>query len=235
MGRTGIRRRLNGAALMQLSLCLHVGFMRGLWRLKDAKILALAFADDASNKTTRMPYHAKQTSCAGALGRVLVFGVRSPADLAQVGKGIVGLVAVYVVNLFHRPFASHVQPCEAVRQGSFAVKHDVDVPILAQRPSRHPGLLASVGLQACEMARLWAVMRKLAQTVLCDHVAPHQSGKPSKDAASGDESPVPRRVSCQTILRQAFAKASICGKIKPLRKMRPAASNEKLRCLYGIA
>lgn len=26
-----------------------------------------------------------------------------------------------------------------------------------------------------------------------------------------------------------------CGKIKPLSKVHPAASNEKLRCLYGIA
>lgn len=54
------------------------------------------------------------------------------------------------------------------------------------------------------------------QSRLSNHVAPHQSGKPSKVAASGDESPVPRRVSCQTILQAVFAKSSICGKINPL-------------------
>jgi hypothetical protein len=45
------------------------------------------------------------------------------------------------------------------------------------------------------------VGKKLAQSFLCNHVAPHRSGKSSKDTASGDESPVPRRVSCQSILR----------------------------------
>jgi hypothetical protein len=190
--------------------------MRSLWRFKDSKIRALALTDDASNKPAWMPYHAKQSSRAGALGRVLVLGVRSPADLAQVGKGIVGLVAVYVVNLLRRPFASDVQKRKLVCHASEAVKHDVDVSIATQRPSRHPSLLAPVGLQVCELARRRAIMRKLAQSVLCDHVAPHQSGKPSKVAASGDESPVPRRVSCQSILQAMFAKASICGKIKPL-------------------
>lgn len=220
---------------MQLSLCLNVGLMRSLWRLKDAKILALAFADYASNKPTWMPYHAKQSGSAGALGRALVLCVCLPADMAQVGKGIVGLFSVYVVNLLRRPFASDVQKRKLVCHSSETVKHDVDVSIAAQRSGRHASLLASFGLQVCKLSRLRAVMRKLAQSVLCDHVAPHQSGKPSKDAASGDESPVPRRVSCQTILRKAFAKASICGKIKPLSKVHPAASNEKLRCLHGIA
>jgi hypothetical protein len=165
-----------------------------------------------------MPYHAKHSSRAAALGRVLVFGVRSPADLAQVAKGIVGLVAVNVVNLLRRPFASDVQKCKLVCHASETVKHNVDVSIAAQRSSRHPSLLASVGLQVCELARLWAVMRKLAQAVLCDHVAPHQSGKPSKVAASGDESPVPRRVSCHAILQAVFAKSSDCGTIKALSR-----------------
>jgi hypothetical protein len=69
-----------------------------------------------------------------------------------------------------------------------------------------------------ELSGFWAVMRKLAQAVLCDHVAPHQSGKPSKVAASGDESPVPRRVSCHAILQAVFAKSSDCGTIKALSR-----------------
>lgn len=232
MGRTGIRRRLNGAALMQQSLCLHVGLMRSLWRLKDAKVGAPAFADDASHKAAWMPYHAKQPCGAGALGRMLVLGVRAPANLAQVGKGIVRLVAINVVNLLRRPFASHVQPSKTVRHSSMTIKHDGHIAIRLHRPGRHSSFFPSFGLQVSELPSFWAVMRKLAQTVLCDHVAPHQSGKPSKDAASGDESPVPRRVSCRTILPAVVANPRDCGKIKPLRKMRPAASNEKLRCLW---
>lgn len=192
--------------------------MRGLWRLKDAKIGAPAFADDASHKPTWMPYHAKQPSRAGALGRVLVLGVRAPADLAQVGKGIVGLVAINVVNLLRRPFACHVQKRELVRHRTVSVKHDVNVAIAANRPGRHPGFFPSFGLQVSELPGFLAVMRKLAQAVLCDHVAPHQSGKPSKVAASGDESPVPRRVSCHAILQAMFAKSSDCGTIKALSR-----------------
>lgn len=192
--------------------------MRGFWRLKDAKIGAPAFADDASHKPTWMPYHAKQPSRARAPSGAIVLGVHAPADLAQVGKGIVGLVAVYVVNLLRRPFARHVQPYELVRHATEAVKHDVDIAIAAKRTGRHPGFFPSFGLQVSELPGFWAVMRKLAQAVLCDHVAPHQSGKPSKVAASGDESPVPRRVSCHAILQAVFAKSSDCGTIKALSR-----------------
>lgn len=190
--------------------------MRILWRLKDAKMRALACVDDLGHKLVAVPHYAKQASRAGAFGGALVFGVGTPADLAQVGKGIVGLVAVHVVNLLRRPFAGHVQPCELVCHRPVAIEHGVDVSIAAQRPGRHPGFFPSFGLQVSELPSFWAVMRKLAQAVLCDHVAPHQSGRPSKVAANGDESPVPRRVSCLTILQAVFAKSSICGKINPL-------------------
>jgi hypothetical protein len=203
---------------MQLSLCLNVGLMRSLWRFKDAKIRALALTDDTSNKPAWMPYYAKQSSRARALGRVLVFGIRSPADLAQVGKGIVGLVAVYVVNLLRRPYASHIQKSKLVRHRTKATKHDVNISIASQRPGKHPSLLASVRMKVCEFTGLWAVMRKLAQALLSDHVAPHRSGKSSEIAASGDESPVPRRVSCHAILQVVFAKSSDCGTIKALSR-----------------
>lgn len=206
--------------------------MSSFWRLKDAEICAHAFVDNLGHKTTGMPYHAKQSSRAGALGRALVLGVRSPADLAQVVKGIVGLVAVYVVNFLCRPLSGYVQKRKLVRHRTEAVKHDVDVAISSQRPGRHPGFFASLGLQVSKLTSFWTVMRKFTQLLLSNHVAPNQSGKPSKVAASGDESPVPRRVSCQIILQGTFAKSSICEKIKPLRKMLPAAS-KKLRCVYG--
>jgi hypothetical protein len=200
--------------------------MSSLWRLKDAKIRALAFADDASNKPTWMPYHTKQSSRAGALGHVLVLGVHSPADLPQVRKGIVGFVAVNVVNLLRWPFASHIQPCELVCHATESVKHDVNVAIASQRSRKHTGFFASLRLQVNKLASFLTVMRKFAQSLLSNHVAPNQSGKPSKVAASGDESPVPRQVSCKTILQHTFAKSSICEKIKPLRKLLPAASNK---------
>ena len=194
-------RRLNGATLMQLSLCLHIGFMRSFWRLKDAKIRAPAFVDNLSHKLTFVSYYAKQSSCAGALGRAFVLSVYAPTDLAQVRKCIVGLVSVSVVNLLRRPFTGYVQQRKLVRHCAESVEHDVNVPIASQRPGRRPGFLAPLRLKVGKFSSFWAVMRKLAQSLLSDHVAPHRSGKPSKVAASGDESPVPRRVSCQPILR----------------------------------
>jgi hypothetical protein len=210
---------------MQSSFCLNVGFMRSFWRLKDAKIGTLAIANDAGNKPTRMPDHTKQSSRASTFGHALVFGVRSPTDLAQVGKDIVGFIAVNVVNFLRWPFASRVQPYKLVRHSTEAVKHDIDVPIGTKRSGRHSSFFPSFGLQVSKLPGFGAVMRKLAQAFLCDHVAPHQSGKSSKDAASGDESPVPRQVSCIAILRSGVAKSSNCVKIEPLRKLLPAASN----------
>lgn len=227
VGRTRARR-LNGATLMQSSLCLNVGFMCSFWRLKDAKIRALAFADDTSHKSAWMPYHTKQSSRAGALGRVLVLGVRSPTDLAQIGKDIVGFVAVHVVNLLRRPFASHVQKRKLVCHATEAVKHDINVTIASQRTDRHSGFFPSFGLQVSELPSFWTVMRKFAQTGLCNHVAPHQSGLPSKVAASGDESPVPRQVSCKTILQDTFAKSIICGKIVSTEPFEPPVAHKPL-------
>jgi len=204
---------------MQLALCFDVGRMSILGSFKNSEVCSFAAVRDRGYKPViAMLDDAKQPGRACALGLPLVLGVGLPAYLAKICKGVVGFVAVDVVNLLRRPFAGHVQPCKAVSHGASAVKHDVDVSILTQRPSRHASLFASVVLQVCELTSFLAVMCKLAQSVLCDHVAPHQSGKSSKDAASGDESPVPRRVSCRSILPCLLAKASKCVKIEALSR-----------------
>lgn len=218
MGRSRVQERLNGATLMQSSFCLHVGFMRSFWCIVDAKIRARAFVDNLGHKPTWMPYHAKKSSRASALGYAFIFGVRSPANLPQIGKSIVSFVAVNVVNFLYWPFSSHVQKSKLMCHATEAVKHDVNVAIVSQRTGSHPNLFSSFGLQVSEFSSFWAVMRKLKQACVCNHVAPYQSGKPSKVAASGDESPVPRRVSCHAILQAMFAKSSDCGTIKALSR-----------------
>lgn len=236
MGRKRIRRRLNGATRMKSSLCFQVSGMSKLRRVKQPKIGVFATRmTDPSLPAFPAAAHAKQSAFVVHASNPMILLIDTCRHDSQVRKSIVSSLPVDVVDLSDRPFAVDVQPSKAMIQIASAVNLRLQVPIAISASGNSSSPCGSSGEKPLKDTSIWIVGKQLAQALLSDHVAPHQSGKPSKDAASGDESPVPRRVSCRSILWTGFAKASICVKIKPLRKMRPAASNEKLRCLYGIA
>lgn len=182
--------------------------MRSVWRIKHSQVHDTSARYDTGRKFVPMNTHAKQSSFTCSFGVSLVFCVYTPINFTKVCKSIVRFVAVNMIDFLRRPFSSHVQPCEPVGQRALTVEHDVDVAVFTKRPRNHANFLASVVYQVRKDARFRAVVRKLAQAFLGNHAAPHQSGKPSEDAASGDESPVPRRVSCKQSLPRTFTYAN---------------------------
>lgn len=217
MGRKRIRRRLNGATRMKSSLCFQVSGMSKLRRVKQSKIGVFATRPtDPCLPAFSAAAHAKQSAFVVHASNPLILLIDACRYDSQVCKSIVSSLPVDVVDLSDRPFSVDVQPSKAMVQIASAVNLRLQVPIAIGASGNSSSSCSSSGENPLKNTSIGIVGKKPAQAILIDHVAPHQSGKPSKDAASGDEPPVPRRVSCRTILQAVFAKSSKCGKIKPL-------------------
>ena len=219
LGRKRIRRRLNGATRMKSSLCLQISGMSKLRRVKQSKIGVFATRmTDPCLPAFPAATHAKQSAFVVNASNSMILLIDACRYDSQVRKSIVSSLPVDVVYLSDRPFAVDVQPSKAMVQIASTVNLCLQVPVAVRTSSHRPSTCSTSGSKPSENASLRIVGKQLAQAVLCDHVAPHQSGKPSKDAASGDESPVPRRVSCRTILPAVVANPRDCGKIKALSR-----------------
>jgi len=200
---------------MQSALRFNVNLMCFLGRLKPSEKLGFSIDAYPSLPKPTISLNAKESRLVVAPRFNFILNIHGLSDIAQVTNPIVGFVPVNVVNVYVRPLAVNIKPNEAMHKGSMTINHQLQIT---------PGGVSG-NLTGSDSAFVDApshnsgfriVGKKLVEPRLCKHVAPHQSGKPSKVAASGDESPVPRRVSCQTILQAMFAKSRICGKIKPL-------------------
>lgn len=217
MGRKRIRKRLNGATRMKSSFCFQVSGMSKFRRVKQPKIgvFATRMADPCLPSFTAAA-HTKQSAFVVYASNPMILLIDACRHDSQVRKSIVSSLPVDMVYLSSRPFAVDVQPRKAMIQIASAVNLRLQVPIAISASGNSSSPCSPSGEKPLKNTRIGIVGKQLAQAVLCDHVAPHQSGKPSKVAASGDESPVPRRVSCHAILQAVFAKSSDCEKIKAL-------------------
>lgn len=219
MGRKRIRRRLNGAARMQSSLCFKIRCMSKLRRVKQSKVgIFTARIADPRLPTLSATADTKETAFVIQSRLALILLIDACRYLSQVGKTVVRPASIDVVDLIFRPFSVDVQPSKAMVQITSTVNLCLQVPVTVRASCHRSSTCSASGRKPSENASLRIVGKKLAQALLSDHVAPHQSGKPSKDAASGDESPVPRRVSCRTILPAVVANPRDCGKIKALSR-----------------
>ena len=219
MGRKRIRRRLNGAARMKSSLCFKVRCMSKLRRVEQPKIGVFAsWIADSCLPAFAYSSNAKKSRFVVQSRLALILLIHACRHLSKVCKTIVRSASIDVIDLLVRPFAMDVQPRQPMIQMGSAINLGLQISIPVSTSGSSSSTRSTPRNKPLENTSLLVVAKKLAQSVLCDHVAPHQSGKPSKDAASGDESPVPRRVSCQTILPTMFAKSSDCGTISLLSR-----------------
>ena len=217
MGRKRIRRRLNGATRMQSSLCFKIRLMSKLRRVKQSQVgIFTARMADPRLPTLSATADTKEPAFVVQSRLALVLLIDACRYLSQVGKTVISPASIDVGNLLVRPFSMGVQPRQPMIQIDAPTNFGLQITVAVSASGNRFSSRSTSGDKPLENASMLVVGKKLAQSFLCNHVAPHQSGNPSKDAASGDESPVPRRVSCQSILQAMFAKASICGKIKPL-------------------
>lgn len=184
---------------MQSALCFNVNSMSFFGGVKSPKEFGFPIDAYFGLPAASIRFDAKESAPVICPRISFVLHIDGLRNVAQVVNSVVRSVAVNVINVSVRPFAMNVEPNKSMSESCVTVNHKLKVA------SRWiTGNLSSQGLPfgnfPAKDASLWVVGKKLVEPSLSDHAAPYQSGKPSKDAASGDESPVPRRVSCGTIL-----------------------------------
>ena len=130
-----------------------------------------------------------------------ILNVHGLSDVAQITKPIIGSVSINVVNVFVRPLAVNVKPNKAMHNSWMAINHQLQVTS-GEISSNLTGSDRAFVDAPSHNSGLRIVGKKLVESRLCKHVAPHQSEKhPESCSKRWMKPPVPRRVSCQSILQ----------------------------------
>lgn len=109
------------------TLQFQVSLMRRFGRIKAAFADAFSVHHNLHAPFTLMRRYAQQTNFVGFSGAAHVLQVFRPRYFSKIGKAIVLLVAVFMVNMAKRKRAGHVQPRQPMRKPFLIV--DCDGPI----------------------------------------------------------------------------------------------------------
>lgn len=109
------------------TLQLQVSLMRQFWRVEAAFAEPFAIHHDLYAPFTLMCGNAQKSGVVGFSRLAHVLKIAKPRNLAQVGKRVVLLVSVFVVNVMRRILTNHVKPCKPMGESFFVV--DGDSPV----------------------------------------------------------------------------------------------------------
>lgn len=184
---------------MKPAFCLDVHLVCFLWRFEPTEKFCLAVDADLGFPKSSIRFYAKESRLVVASWFSLILNVHGLRHIAQVCDFVVRSVPINMVNVPNWPCAMNIKPNEPVNKSHMAINHKLKVAS-CWIASNISSLYRAFVDAPTHDASFWIVGKQLVQSRLSDHVAPHQCGKPSKVAAGGDESLVPRRVSCPKIL-----------------------------------
>ena len=189
---------------MRSAFCFNVNSMSLFWSIKPPKEFSFPIDAYFGFPSTSTRFDAKESTLVVCPRLPFVLYIDGLRNVAQVVNLVVRSVAVNMINVPVWPLAMNVEPNKSMSERCVAVNHKLKVATrwIASNLTCN-GL--PFGNFPAKDSSLWVVGKQLVKPCLSDHAAPYQSGKPSKNAASGDESPVPRRVSCGSILSRTRA------------------------------
>lgn len=120
----------------------------------------------------------------------------------QIADCVVPPIAINMVGVVLRKNPMNIKPRQSVGKIAFAVNANMQVSVLANTTSNLTGQDSAASNATCENSGFRIVRKKLVEPRLCKHVAPHQSERHPKSCSKRwMKPPVPRRVSCQSILQ----------------------------------
>lgn len=117
--------RLNRAALVKSPFSLHVGCMSLFGRLVVADVDAFAVHLDPRHESLMIRSDAKKPAPIVGFGTAQILAVDAKRNITKIGECVVGLIAVFMVNLANRPVARHVQKSESMGKVSTTVNADL--------------------------------------------------------------------------------------------------------------
>ena len=186
---------------MQFSFGFNINLMSLFGCLKAPEKFCFPINANLCLPKPTIGFDAKKAGLVIASWFSFVLNVHGLRNIAQVGKLIVRSVSVYMVNVSIRPFAINVKPNKSMNESHVTINHQLQVSA-----SWISCNLASFHMTFVDAARhdasLRIVGKKLVESRLCKLFSPHQSERhPESCSKRWMKPPVPRRVSCQSILQ----------------------------------
>lgn len=188
-----------GLVGVHVSLCLQVGGVRLFRGIKPSEVHNLSVHLYSRTRPPVCDGYTKQAAKVSGLGVAQVLAVLRVRGGAQVGPPVVIAHAVDVVDLVWRPFARHVQPCQAVNEVKTLVNSCDQVALTVCAPGYFPCLVAApvAGLEtSSEEAGNRVVVESVPQAFggemigISHDAGPLQSGQVSAGVGSAKRAPL---------------------------------------------
>ena len=153
------------ACLMVLSLCLKVGVMGKLRRLKTPDSRLLPIYPYLSNPELSFLTHSQKSRFAVATSSAHILLILCARHITKVGYSVVARVAINVVSVPAWPDFINVKPRKPVGAVKLHFNSNKNVPVVpdaaGNRPRLPPRFLSCYA--ACKHASLWVVVKQFAQ------------------------------------------------------------------------
>ena len=101
---------------MKLPLQFQIRFMRRFWGIEPGSAVTHPVGHNLHDPFSLVSANTKQTNFVGFGSFSHVLKVTEPRHLAKVTKSVVAFVAVYMVDVFSRPFTRHIRPRKPMRE-----------------------------------------------------------------------------------------------------------------------
>lgn len=149
---------------MKLSLQNQIRFMSRFRSVKPGLTVTHAVCHKLHNPFTLVPANTEKPDFVGFSGFAHVLKVAEPRHLAQIAETVVALIAVYMVNMLRRPFASYISPRKAMRELLSVIDSYSPVARRLRRSGWPPYKIRSLFmLNPCKKPRIGVVMERRAQ------------------------------------------------------------------------
>ena len=146
------------------TLKLQVSLMRLLGRVKAAFSDAFAIYHDLRPPFSLMGADTKKTYFVNFGGRSHVLQITKSGHLSQIGKRVVQLVSVNVVNMTVRHVASYIKPSQSMCQSFDIVNGNRNVPLAVDRARSFSDKIgAAMVFAPSKNAGLRVVIQRFAQ------------------------------------------------------------------------
>ena len=147
-----------------LSLKLQIFLMRFFRRIKTAYAYTFAINHNLRSPFTLMSANAQQANFVGFGCGSNILQIAKPSNLSQIAKTIVCFIAVNVVYMINRHFASYIKPRQSMRQSFNIVNGNTDVASAMNRSSNFSDKVGTpVMFAPNKNAGLRVITQRLAQ------------------------------------------------------------------------
>jgi len=144
--------------------------MRFFWRIEAALANALAVGHDLHDPFALMLGNAQKSGLVGFSWFAYVLQIAKTRYFSKIVKSVVKFVAVNVINVARRPFTSHVQPRQPVRQSFLVVDGYGPVAHVGTASGAVPNQVQSVLMFfPRKIARMWVVVQHRTDMFNCSH------------------------------------------------------------------